>query len=206
MSTALTVLNGVRYDLRNYSDIDFDTTQMIVYLNRAITTLDYSLIAHNSDWTLNRGTVTLSADATTATVPTGALNIREVWVEQRRKENLDQMEVFYKAEFRSDGNGEFNYWCHYGDTIKVEVAPADDTTLTVYYDKASTAIADQTSTMPYQGRFDNLLREATVLLCESKKYKNPQQADAAYAAIFDRIVQQDTINRKFKKKNYRLDF
>jgi hypothetical protein len=29
MSTVSSVLNGVRYDLRNYSDIDFDSDLMI---------------------------------------------------------------------------------------------------------------------------------------------------------------------------------
>lgn len=206
MSTVATVLNGARYDLRNYGDIDFDSDLMIHYLNRAINMLDYTLIQHNSDWTLNKDTVTLSSGATTVAVPTGAVNIREVWVDQDRKENLDQMELKYRAQFRTTDTAEFNYWTHNKDNIEVEVTADQDYTVTVFYDKLSTELTAETDTMPYQGRFDQYLREAVVLMCQAKKYKSPSQADAMYATIFDTIVHQDTLNHKFKKKNYRLDF
>lgn len=206
MSTVASVLNGVRYDLRNYGDIDFDSDLMIHYLNRAIKTLDYTLCSHNSDWTLNQDTVTLAASDSTVAVPTGAFNIREVWVGTDRKTNLDIMELYYKSEFRESDTAEFNFWVHDGETIRVEVPAASNTTVTVYYDKLSTTITAENNTMPYSGRFDDSLREGVVLLCEAKKYKNPSEADAMYARIFDSIVNHDIINRKYKKKNYRLDF
>lgn len=205
MTTAATVLTGIRYDLRNYGDIDFDELQMIHYLNRAITTLDYMLIQQNSDWTLNSGDVTLSSADNYTAVPTGALNIREVWIVDERKEQLSPMALYYKREFRSD-TAEPQFWAHVADNIQFEVAADVDYTVTVYYDKASTAISTSASTMPYQGRFDDLLREATVVLCEAKKYKNPQEADMLYMGLFQAIVYQDMVNRRFVKKNYRLDF
>lgn len=207
MSTAASVLNGVRYDLRNYADIDFDSALMIHYLNRAIKQLDYTLCAHNSDQTLNVSTVQLDADASITAVPTNAFNIREIWVGQNLKENLDQMKLYHKTEvLTEDATAEFNYWTHIGDNIQVEIAAAENTTLTVYYDKLSTAITAETDTMPYGGKYDEALREAVVLMCEAKKYKNPQEADAMYKVMFDRVVQQDAINRKFVKHTYRLDF
>jgi hypothetical protein len=206
MSTVETVLKGVRYDLRNYGDIDFDSTLLMHYLNRSIHTLDYALASHNSDWTLNTGDVTLTSGSTSVAVPTNAFNIREVWISDRRKENLDQMSIYYKLEFRTGETGEPNYWSHLGDTIIFEVAPSADTTVSVYYDKLSTELTAESDTMPYSGRFDDALREAVILLCQSKKYKQPSQADAAYAQIFQSIVQHDVVNRKFVKKNYRLDF
>jgi len=206
MSLVSSVLNGVRYDLRNYSDIDFDSELMIHYLNRAIKTLDYTLMAHNSDQTLNKGDTTLSTGGSTAAVPTGALNIREVWVEQDRKENLDIMDIYYRAQFRSTDSAEPNFWCHDGDYIRFEVAADQDYTITCFYDKASTVLTAETNDMPYDGKYDDALREAVVLLCQSKKYKNPTQADAAYARIFDNIVKHDVVNRTWKKKTYRLDF
>ena len=206
MSTVASVLNGARYDLRNYNDIDFDSELMIHYLNRTIKTLDYTLIAHNSDQTLNKDTTTLSTSSDTASVPTGALNIREVWVSQDRKENLDIMEIYYKAQFRTTDSAEPNFWAHDGDNIRFEVAADQDYTVTVFYDKASTTLTAETDTMPYDGKYDDALREALIVLCQSKKYKSPAQADAAYAIIFDNVVKHDIVNRKFKKKNYRLDF
>lgn len=206
MSTVADILKGARYDLRNYSDIDYDEQLMIHYLDRARELLDYRLIAHNSDWTLNKDDVTLSDGDSTVAVPTGALNIREVWFDQDRKENLDQMSIYYKAQFQSDYYGEPNFWCHLGDYIMFEMAADDDYTVTVFYDKASTALTASTSTMPYNGKFDEALREALVMMVQAKKYKNVSQSDAVYLNLFDSIIQQDCINRKFVKKNYRLDF
>jgi len=169
MSTVASVLNGVRYDLRNYADIDFDSVQLLHYLNRAINILDYTLSSHNSDWILNKSdSVTLAASATSATVPTGCFNVREVWYGDKRKENLNS--------------------------------------LTVYYDKLSTEITAESDTMPYEGRFDNAIRETVVLMCTAKKYKKPYEADAMYQQIFDAIVHSDALHRRYKKKNYRLDF
>jgi hypothetical protein len=206
MSTVSSVLNGVRYDLRNYSDIDFDSDLMIHYLNRAIRTLDYTLGSHNSDQTLNKDTVTLSEDDDTVSVPTNAFNIREVWIDEDRKENLGIMEIYYKSEFRESETAEPSFWAHDGETIRFEVAADDDYIVTVYYDKLSTTLTAESDTMPYGGRYDDAMREAVVLLCQAKKYKSPSQADAAYAQIFENIVKMDIVNRGFKKKNYRLDF
>ena len=206
MSLVSSVLNGVRYDLRNYADIDFDSVLLINYLNRAIRTLDYTLGAHNSDWTLNNGDVTLLDTTSSIAVPTGAFNLREVWVGTSRKEQLAPMDLYYTAQFRSGEAAEFNYWAHVADNIVVDVAADGNTTVTVFYDKLTTAVSAESGTMPYQGRFDDMLREAVVLLCESKKYKSPQEADAMYAQIFAKIVQSDLVNRRYVKKHYRLDF
>ena len=206
MSTASSVLDGIRYDLRSYGDVDFDQPQLVHYLNRAIRILDYMLAQHNSDWTLNTGTTTLSSGANSATVPTSAFNIREVWISEDRKEFLDQMALYYKREFRESDTAEPNFWTHSNDNILFEVTANAAYTVTVYYDKLSSTISDENSTMPYEGRFDEHLREAVVLMAQAKKYKNPQEADALYLKIFSDIVYQDTVNRKFTKKNYRLDF
>jgi len=155
---------------------------------------------------LNNTTATLSDGDDEFTVPTGALNIREVWIDSDRKENVDQMLLFYKRQFRLSETGEFSFWSHLGDTVGVDVEADDDYTITVFYDKASTPITASGNSTPYEGRFDNTLREAVVLLCESKKYKQPSEADAAYAKIFERIVHMDLVNRKFVKKTYRLNF
>lgn len=206
MSLVSTVLNGARYDLRSYGDIDFDSDQLIHYLNRSIFILDYSLGSHNSDWVLNVDTVSLATSANSATVPTGTFNIREIWIDQDRKENVDQMVLYYKRKFRIDGETEPNFWSHVADSIEFEVDADDDYTVTVYYDKLSTEITAEGDTMPYDGRFDEHIREAVVLMAQSKKYKNPPQADAMYASIFESIVHHDALNRKFVKKTYRLDF
>jgi hypothetical protein len=207
MATVATLLDGVRYDLRNYADIDFDSPQMIHYLNRAVRTLDYTLQQHNSDWTLTTSDVTLSSGNNSVNVPTATtFNIREVWFDNDRKENLEPMAIYYKREFRESETAEPNFWAHVKDTIIFEVTADQNYTVTVYYDVYTATITAESDSTPYEGRFDDALREAVVLLCESKKYKNPQQADAAYKLVFDAIVFQDVVNRGFIKKNYKLDF
>jgi hypothetical protein len=205
MSTAQDVLDGVRYDLRNYADIDFDSALLINYLNRSLKILDYTLGQHNSDWTLNNDTVTLSSGNNYTAVPTGAFNIREVWIGTDRKENLDPMALLYKRQNRDD-RAEPNFWSHMGSSLEFECDARSTYTVTVFYDKFSTAITAEDDNMPYAGIFDDALRESIVIMCEAKKYKNPQEADAMYLAIFNSIVYQDTINRKFIKKNGKLDF
>ena len=88
----------------------------------------------------------------------------------------------------------------------LEVDANSEKTVTVFNDKFATTLTAEYDTMSYSDRFNDALREATVWVCEYKKYKNPQQADAGYAQIFDSIVYHDVINRKFVKKNYKLDF
>jgi hypothetical protein len=206
MATVSTVLNGARYDLRNYGDIDFDSKQMIHFLNRALKILDYTLAAHNSDWTLNKDDVTLLEGDSQVNVPTGAFNLREVWIDTSRLENKDQMAIYYKAAYRESDTGRPNFWTHSGDTIMFEVAADEDYTVTTYYDKFATEITSELSLMPYEGRFDEAVRESVVLMCQGKKYKNINDVDGAYAQLFESLIHQDTINRKFVKKTYRLDF
>jgi hypothetical protein len=102
MTTVASVLDGVRYDLRNYGDVDFDIDSMVHYLNRAIKILDTRLIAFNSDQTLAQSIVTLAKGFDYATVPTRCLAIREVWIKQRRKEPRVMDDLYYRRQFKSN--------------------------------------------------------------------------------------------------------
>ena len=206
MATVASILNGARYDLRNYSDISYDETLMIHYLNRALKILDYTLFQHNSDWTLNRDTVELSEEDTSISVPTGARVIREIWIGTDRKDQISPMDMYYKRQFHTNDYAEPNYWSHVGDSILFEVNAYTDYTVVVFYDKAATAFTASSDTTPYEGRFDEHLREALVMMCQAKKQKGVSQGDSLYYQMFDSIVKQDIIQHKWKRKNYKLDF
>jgi hypothetical protein len=102
MTTVASVLNGCRYDLRNYGDVDFDIDQTIHYMNRAIQILDARLMAFNSDQTLTSSVVTLAKGYDYASVPTRCLALREVWIDQRRKHNVDQQDLYYRRQFKKN--------------------------------------------------------------------------------------------------------
>ena len=102
MTTVASVLNGLRYDLRNYGDVDFDIDQQIHYMNRAISILDARLFAFNSDQTLTTTLVSMSTGHDYIDVPTRCFAIREVWIDQRRKLNISQEDLYYRRQFKKN--------------------------------------------------------------------------------------------------------
>jgi hypothetical protein len=205
MTTVADLLNGIRYDLRNYGDVDFDIDTMVHYLNRSINILDARLIAFNSDQTLQQTTATLSEDDDYATVPTRCLTVREVWIDQKRKQQVSMDELYYKRQFRDSDTAEFNFWTHVQEQIQVEVPADDDYTLKVIYDQGSADVT-AASNMPFAGTYDDVIREVVVQMGLHKRHKTDSPTDAIYAQIFDQILTMDMVNRRFTRKQYKLDF
>jgi hypothetical protein len=102
MTTVASVLTALKYDLRNYGYMDFDIDQTIHYMNRAIQILDAKLIAWNSDQTLTMDVVTLSKGYDYASVPTRCLAVREIWIDQDRKQPLGMNDLYYKRQFKKN--------------------------------------------------------------------------------------------------------
>jgi hypothetical protein len=76
-----------------------------------------------------------------------------------------------------------------------------DDTLTLFYDKKSAALS-LTSSMPYNGQFDEFLREMLVMCAKAKKLSFLDQADGAFNNMFNRRVMQTEIKRGFIPKYY----
>jgi hypothetical protein len=266
MTTVATVLNGARYDLRNYGDMDWDEDLMIHNLNRVINILDQKLVQFNSDQTLNIAYTTPTVGYDYVSAPTGCLEVREVWINQHRKQNVDQQELRYRQQFRRTvkGNGDTinqneyhktvartttdlsaltstgatansagtywysdlgsgtlgtgdivikldtsipTYWSWIQTKIEFETAfsSAGDEVV-IHYDKGTTAFTANTDTMPYNGQYDDAVREILVAMCIHKKYKQDSPTDTVYMDLFDQLVFNDMVNRKFWRKQYRLDF
>lgn len=205
MATVSTWLNSVRYDLRNYADIDWDPDQVIHYLNRAVDILDQRLASINSDQTFTQGSDTLSSGDDYISTPSNCLAIREVWIGQDRKTNVSMDELYYRRRFRTSDSTEPNFWCWVQNEIQFEVEADDDYTVVYMYDKGTSTLASS-SDMPYNDSYNNILREVTVLMCIHKKNKKDSPTDALYVSMFDQILFMDTINRRFVRKEYKLDF
>ena len=206
MATVASVLDGMRYDLRNYGDFDFDIDLLVHYLNRALKILDQRLVSMNSDQLFTQGNVTQADEANYATCPTGCLAIREAWISQDRKTNVSMAELYYRRQFRTGDEAEPNFWTHVQNQIQFEVPSDQEYTIKLMYDKASTALVAGGSTMPFNDVYNDILREVTIQMCIHKKYKKDSQTDAVYAQIFDQMLQMDMVNRTWVKKEYKLDF
>lgn len=205
MSTVDSVLNGMRYDLRNYGDIDFDQDMMLHYLNRALDILEYKMASFNSDAMFTQADVTLSDGDNYVSCPTRCLTVREVWIDEDRKTELSHSELYYRRQFRDTDESEPNYWSHIGDQIQFEVEAADDYTVTVMYDMYAADLASGAD-MPYNGFYDHALREVAVQMCYNKEKKNISKPDSVWGSTFDQILVMDIVNRKFVRKEYKLDF
>jgi hypothetical protein len=206
MATFATWLLGVRYDLRNYGDIDFDPDLIMHYLNRAITLMEQSMVQFNSDQTLTQSDVTLTSGNNYADCPTRCLALREVWIGQDRKQAVDQQELYYRRRFRTSDTAQPNYWAHVKNDIEFEVTADQNYTLVVIFDQGTADITATSDNMPYESLYNDVLREVVVQMCYNKKYKADSQTDAIYAQVFDGVFQNDMVNRKFWRKQYRLDF
>ena len=76
----------------------------------------------------------------------------------------------------------------------------------IHYDVGTAAFTANTDTMPYNGQYDEAIREVLVAMCIHKKIKQDSPTDTVYMDLFDQILFNDMVNRKFWRKQYRLDF
>ena len=207
MATVQTVLDGSKYDLRNFGAMDFDDTEMIHYLNRAIKILDYELISLNSDQTLTESTVSLTSGTDVVAVPTiYTVNIRQIWNSDEEPLYKQEPMWIYERRMHRDGDtAEPNYWAHIGNNIEFEVTADATYSFTVYHDDTSTVLTAVGDSMPYNDVYNESLRETIVMMGRSRMDKKFIQSDAAYSSVFRAIVQQDMINRNFVPK-YLPDF
>lgn len=206
MSTVADIVTNVKYDLRDHGGIDFNTDRIIHYLNRVIDILDQRLVQFNSDQTLVQSNVTLTSGNDYIDCPSRCLAVREVWIGQDRKQAVDQQELYYRRRFRTSDSAQPNYWAHVKDDVEFEVAADQNYTVVVIFDQGTADLSATTDTMPYNGVYDEAIAEVCVLMLLNKKYKEESPMDIKYAEMFDQVMGQDMVNRKFWRKQYRLDF
>ncbi len=198
-STAVTdVIKAAKYDLKDYGAKEFDATQMVHYLNRAIKILDRVLISLQSDQTLSESSLSITAGENSAAIPVEtAINIREIWNEDDTLiPKVSAKELYAMRMSISSSTGQPRYWSHIKEYIQFDYEADDNYTFTVYHDNA-TATLTIDSDMPYAGRYDEYIREALILMAQAKKNKKLPQTDAIYLKMFTDNLHQDIINRNF---------
>jgi hypothetical protein len=80
------------------------------------------------------------------------------------------------------------------------------TNLSISDDGSGTNTISLTEYTPYNGRFDNLLREAVVMTAKAKKEGVIEQPEIMYKGLFNRRAMEQTIRRNFVPKEYYIDF
>jgi len=205
MSTVADILKASKYDLKDYGAKEFDETQMVHYLNRCINILDRALISLNSDQTLREnGLVVVNATNSSAML-TNSVNVREIWDNDEILLTKVSTKTLYHTRMRNLNNfGKPKYWAQIQNSIEFDISSDSIYAFTMYHDVMSTTVVSN-GNMPYEGIYDEYLREALILMAQAKKNKKLPQTDAVYLQMFKENVQQDMINRNFVPRA-RLDF
>ncbi len=210
MATVQSVVDSARYDLKDQK-VRFGDTELLEYLNRAVGVLDSVLTALNSDLVHGSETgidtvtdqnyVDLSSDLNSGNWD----SIRSVWIGTTKLVKYPLDRIIYKQQFNST-SGQPYYWALEGNNIVFE-KDADQvySDLKIYYNKKTATLA-LTDSMPYTDRFNDLIRESTVLMAEAKRNDEVKSADAMFYETFMRKAIEEEIRRSYYKKPYYKDF
>lgn len=105
----------------------------------------------------------------------------------------------------SNNTGEPNYWAYNAGNFYFDRISASALTLTAYFHQ-KTATKVITDDMPYQGLFDEYLREALIVMASKAKQDNIVNVDKQFYNYFEQIALRHIISRKFNPKIYYIDF
>jgi hypothetical protein len=143
MGTVSSLLTSARYDLHDFgTGLEYDDAELIVYLNRMISSLDSTLTSLRSE--LVHGTETeIDVTASQNYVDLTLMNngqwdsLRSIWYdsdEQLERISLDQM--YYKRKWYS-GDADPFFWALEGQHIIFETTANADTDFIIHYNKKS---------------------------------------------------------------------
>lgn len=206
MGTVATFLTGCRYDLRDFGKQEFDDTQLIEYLNRAIHNLDTELIRLKSDLTFASGNVSLLITANSVAVPTNVTDSIRACFEGQRKLTFMPHNELYTRRIYVTATGSPDYWCHVDENLQFDRTADAGYTITVQYDTRSTVLTATTESMPYSDRFNHYLREALLVVANKAKKDKWVDVDAQFQAIFKRAAMREVITRQIPRKAYVKDY
>lgn len=211
MATAQTVIDGMRWDLRDYGDgIQWDDEELLVYLNRMIKLLDTELASVNSEFV--HGTETdIDTVASQNYVDISGMNsgnwdsIRSFWIGDDRLEFLTIDKMYYKRKFISGDRYPY-YWSLEGTNIIFETGcDAAHTDVVIHYNKKTATLA-VTDSMPYNDIFNEVIREATVRYARSKAAGQLDNIDNLYYGMFKQAVFAENMRRNYRPKSYHMDW
>ena len=198
--------NKLRYDLRDFGGQDFGNTQLLMFLNRAVRILDNELFQIGSDRARTSEDVTLLSAAYSMTQPTGCNTVHTIYIGQTEKRELEWITLHRRRTVWGDqSTGEPYYWSQHGTLIEWDLTADQNYTCTVVFDKWTGDLA-MTSDMPYSDAYNNYLVQATTIQAEGSKKGNVSQTDPQLHQMFRKILQQENVTKRYRKRYYHMDF
>ena len=196
MATAQQVITSGRYDLADTAPAEYDSDELLEYLNRAIFQLDYALSNHASDLVASEDdAVALASGANSAAVPANTIIVTDVWIGTTQLYPLTPAsKLLYERKYCSSTQQPY-YWCQIGQNIEFESTADQAYTLDVYYDKKTGALS-LTDSMPYNDQFNDALRQAMVI---QAKHRNEFDTgmEGQLMDFFSRQVMAKDIMRRY---------
>jgi len=206
MSTVASVITSGRYDLRDTDSTryEYPDAELLDYLNRSLVQLDAALSSLGSDWVQAEDTGTTLADGgESVSRPTRCIAVREVWIDDDELVKKDPSFIYYKRKFIDD-EGQPDYFAEQGTNIIFEREADDDYALTIYYDQYSAALT-ALGDMPYDGQFDQPMRQAMVMIAKARN-EYDVNLDAQLFDFFMSSAAAKAMKKTFRKKPYYLGF
>lgn len=210
MATFDTLIDNARYDLRDYqTGLEFDDAELMVFINRMLRVLESSLTALNSD--LVHGSASLIFSATVYSLSLSALNsgnwdsIRSLWYGNYQLTKIPLDAIYLYRQMSSTETGQPEYWAIEGDTIQFNRKSDIAYTLTCYYNKRIGTVTSTTST-PFNGIFDDSIREMLVMHAKAKKEGNLGKAEMLYGEMFRKRAMEIELRRSFVPDTYVRNF
>jgi hypothetical protein len=212
MTTAISLLNDARYDLKDYgTGVNIGNTEMTNYLNRVVRIFGRELCNRDADYTHASTSTSCSSAANYIAAPTRVHSIRSVWIGSDRIEEISPRLMDYKRKFYS-GSAKPSFWTHRGANIEFQQTPGLDASSSqyvcnVHYRELPADITSvSSSSTPWGGIYDDAIRDNLVFYCRAKKDDTMENPDQAVAGQTKRTIDALTIARKKHGKPYRLDF
>jgi hypothetical protein len=210
MATFNTIIDDARYDLRDYqTGLEFDDDELLNFVNRMIRLLESTLTSLNSDLVHGVSPLILADDVYSLSLST--LNsgdwdsIRSLWYEETKLEKLSLDELYFIRQSSPTQEGQPEYWAFEDNSIQFDKKSDKAYTLTCYYNKRIGTVTLTTST-PFNGIFDDTIREMLVMHAKGKKEGLLTKTEMLYSELFKKRAMEILLRRSFLPATYHKDF
>jgi hypothetical protein len=204
MALASAIITSARYDLRDTGSTEYANAELLDYLNRAQVQLYSVLQSLKSDWVHASDTsTTLLEDGNSVAVPTDFSFARSIWIGDDLLTKKDVDFIYYRRKYIT-GTAQPVFFSTEGQTFIFEYTADQDYDLTIYYNKNGTDL-ELADTVPFNGQFDQPLRQMVVLQAKSRNEYDIMGDAAIYDFLMDAALGK-VIARNNQPKGYKLNF
>lgn len=203
MTTVAQTIISARYDLKDENSTQYGDDLLLDFFNRGLRQLEKFLASVHSDWLFASEDLTLSEDDSSVSLPSDFLLPKEMWIGTSKVHKTDWNSIKYTQRMNSNA-GQPTRYALQGTTAIFDYAADDDYTVECLYYKKVSDLAS-TEAMPFNGVFDDPLRQATILIAKNKD-EYDVSGDAALHDFFMGECVANAHIRTYTPKRARLNF